>query len=234
MIAPSRSEIQPYRFRSADDAQPSHPPVSPQCSRLLSPAWISAGRQSGFSLVDPGEIVDAGAELGHPGALLLPAVGLTPAVLLELAAVVLDPFIRPGAELVGVAGALLGDLRSAPHISSLGSRRGRGAGSRLGPVASLGPARGRPLTRTAGTAPPPVPTRRTIRGAGRRTPRRGLPRREKLAARGCPSSASVELCASPSSQLRKGIRVLTIRPQKGPRVCRSGLNRRPARFVLKV
>ena len=66
--------------------------------------------------------------------MILGAVGLPPAVLLELAAVVLHPLIGPGPERVGVAGALLGDLGPAPHISSPGRRRGRSAGGRLGPV----------------------------------------------------------------------------------------------------
>jgi hypothetical protein len=87
--------------------------------------------------VGVGEVVDAGPELGHPVTLFLGAVGLPPAILLELDAVVLDPLIGPGPHLVGVAGALLGDLRPAPHISSLRSRPGRSASRCLGPVGGL-------------------------------------------------------------------------------------------------
>jgi len=92
---------------------------------------------SGPALAGLGEVVDAGPELGHPVTLLLPAVSLPPAVFLELGAVVLHPLIGPGPELVGVAGALLGDLGPAPHISSPGRRHGRSAGGRLGPVGLL-------------------------------------------------------------------------------------------------
>ena len=66
----------------------------------------SPGNASGPAPAGVGEVVDAGAEPGYPVTLLLDAVGLPPAVLLELAAVVLHPLIGPGPQLVGVAGAL--------------------------------------------------------------------------------------------------------------------------------
>ena len=84
-----------------------------------------------------GEVVDAGAELGYPVTLLLGAVGLPAAVLLELGAVVLNAVIGPGAELVGVAGALLGNLGPAPHVGSIGSRRGRVTAGGLCPFGHL-------------------------------------------------------------------------------------------------
>ena len=92
---------------------------------------------SGPALAGLGEVVDAGAELGHPVPVFLGAVGLPPAVLLELGAVVLHPLIGPGPQLVGIAGALLGNLGPASHISSPGRRRGRNASRCLGPVGGL-------------------------------------------------------------------------------------------------
>ena len=128
---------------------------------------LRCGVGSGLALAGLGEVVDAGAELGHPVTVLLPTVGLPPAVLLELAAVVLHPLIRPGPQLVGVAGALLGDLGPAPHISSLGRRRGRGAGGRLGPVGGLlglrEGVRGAPVGLLPGGVGPPGPVPSSLR-----------------------------------------------------------------------